>query len=63
MNIAVYGKIMETLRKKIDVKLVSNKKDHLKWTPKPTYMSHNIFDNDFVAMRKSKVTLTLSKPT
>ena len=25
-------------------------------------MSHKIFDNDLVAMRKSKVTLTLNKP-
>ena len=53
---------MENLRNRIDVKFVSNKKDHLKWTSKPSYMSRKIFENDLVAMRKKKVTLTLNKP-
>ena len=52
---------MENLRNVIDVKLVSNKKDYLKWTSKPSYMLHKIFDNDLVATRKNKVTLTLNK--
>ena len=62
MNNAVYGKTMENLRNRTDVKLVSNKKDYLEWTSKPNYMSHKIFDNDLVAIRKNKVTLTLNKP-
>ena len=53
---------MENLRNRIDVKLVSNKKDYLKWTYKPSYTSHKIFDNELVPIRKNKVTLTLSKP-
>ena len=61
-NNDVYGKIMEKLRKRIDVKLVNNKKDYLKWTSKPSYMSHSIFDNDLVTIRKSKITLTPHKP-
>ena len=54
MNNAAYGKKMENLRKRIDVKLVSNKKDYLKWTSKPSYMLHKIFHNDLVAIRKKK---------
>ena len=61
-NNAVYGKAMENLRNRIDVKLESNKKYYLKRTSKMTYMSHKIFDNDLVAIRKSKVILTLNKP-
>ena len=38
MNNTVYGKKMKNLRNRIDVKLVSNKKDYLKWTFKPSYM-------------------------
>ena len=53
---------MKNLRNRIDVRLVSNKKDYLKWTSKPSYMSHKIFDNDLVAIRKNKATLMLKKP-
>ena len=52
---------MENLRNRGDVKLVRSKKDYLKWKPKLSYMSHKIFDNDFVAIRKRKVTLMLNK--
>ena len=62
MNNPIYGKTMENLRNRIDAQLVSNKKDYLKWTSKPSYMSHKLFDNDLVATRESKVTLTLNKP-
>ena len=53
---------MENLRKRIEVKLVSNEIDYLKWTSKPSYMSQKILHNDLVATHKSKVTLTLNKP-
>ena len=53
---------MENLRKKTNVKLVTNKKDYLKWTSKPSYMPHKIFNNDLVAIHKNKVTLRLKKP-
>ena len=53
---------MENLKNRIDVKLVSNKKDYLKWASKPSYMSHKMFNNDLVVIRKNKVTLTLKKP-
>ena len=51
---------MENLRNRINVKLVSNGKDYLKSTLKSSYMSHNIFDNNLVAMRKRKLALKLN---
>ena len=36
MNNAVYGKAIENLRNRIDVKILSNKKDYLKWASKPS---------------------------
>ena len=53
---------MANLRNRIDVKVVRNKKDYLKWTSKPSSMSRKIFDNNLVAIRKNKVTLTFNKP-
>ena len=57
INIAV-----GSLKNRIDVRLVSNKKDYLKWTSKPSYMSHKHFENNLMLIPKNKVTLTLDKP-
>ena len=62
MSNAIYEKAIENLRNRIDVKRLSNKEDYLKWTSKPTYMSHKIFDNDLLAIHKSKLALMLRKP-
>ena len=56
MSNAVYGKIIENLRNRIDVRLVSKKKDQLfKMEIKNQAMSQKRFDNDLVSIRKSKV--------
>ena len=53
---------LENLRNRIDVRLVSNEKDYLKWTSEPSCMWHKISGNDLVTIHNSKVTLTLNKP-
>ena len=53
---------MENLRNRVSAKLLNNKKDYLKCTSKPSYMSHKIFKNNLVTIWKSKVSLKLSKP-
>ena len=55
MNNAIYGKTMENLRNRINVKLINNKKDYLKCTSKSRYMSHKISGNNLVVIRKSKL--------
>ena len=52
---------MENLRNRLDVRLFSIKNFYLKLTSKTTYISEKVFDNDLVAIRKSKVTLKLNK--
>ena len=49
------------LRNRTDIKLVSKEKGYLKWISKPSYMSQKIVENNSVAIRKSKVTLTFNK--
>ena len=47
---------MGNLRNRIDVKLVSSKKDYLKWTFKPSFMSRKIFEKDLIAICKKRLT-------
>ena len=47
---SVYGKTMENLRKRINVRLVNNKKDFFKYTSRPTHVTHKIFDKNYPAL-------------
>ena len=47
---SVYGKTMENLRKRINVRLINNIEDFLKYTSRPTYITHKIFGKDYVAI-------------
>ena len=40
---SVYVKTMENLRKRMNVRLVNNEKDFLKYTSKPTCITHKLF--------------------
>ena len=61
-NNSVLGKTMENLRKRVNVKLVTNYKTLDKLTSKPTYISSKIFKEDQLAVHKVKETLTLNRP-
>ena len=62
MSNSVYGKTMENLRKRIGVRLVNNKKDFLKYTSRPTDITHKIFGRNYSAIHEIKPVLTLNKP-
>ena len=62
MNNSVFGKTCENLRKRVDVRLVTNEKKLLKLTSKPTYVSSRIFNENLVAVHKIKEALTLNRP-
>ena len=59
---SIYGKTIENLRKRINVRLVNNAKDFLKYTSRPTYVTHKLFDKDFAAIHEIKPVLMLNKP-
>ena len=58
----VYGKTMENLRKKINVWLVNNAKDFLKYTSRPSYITHKILRENYAAIHEIKPVLILNKP-
>ena len=59
---SVYGKTMENLRKRINVRLVNNEKDFLKYTSRATHITHKIFGKDYAAIHEIKPILMLNKP-
>ena len=59
---SVYGKTMENLRKRMNVRLANNEKDFLKYTSRPTHITHKIFDKNYAAIHEIKPVLILNKP-
>ena len=59
---SVYGKTMENLRRGINVRLVNNAEDILKYTSKPAYITHKLFGKYYAAIHEIKPGLILSKP-
>ena len=44
---SVYAKAMENLRKRINVRLLNNEKDFLKYTSRPTHITHKNLDKSY----------------
>ena len=59
---SVYGKTMGNLRKRINVRIVNNKKDFLQYTSRPTHITHKIFDKKYDAIHEIKPFLTVNRP-
>ena len=59
---SVYGKTMENLQKRINVRLVNNAEDFLKYASKPTYITDKIFGKYYAAVHEIKPVLILNKP-
>ena len=62
-NNAVFGKTMENLRKRSDIKLVTEPEKMERLAARPTYVSHKIFHENLVAVHCKKTKLVLDKPS
>ena len=62
MNNSVFGKTMENIRNRIDVKLVTEEKELEKLVKKSNFDRINIFTEDLVAVHMKKTTIRLYKP-
>ena len=61
-EIAVYGKTMENMRKRIKIRIVKNSQDFIRYTSRPTCVNWKVFENKLAATHEKKVSLTLNKP-
>ena len=59
---SVYGKTMESLRKRVNVKLDNNGKDYVKCVSRPTFVSQKLLDKNLVVIHRVKPVLMLNKP-
>ena len=62
MNNSAYGKTMQNLRKRSNVRLVNNAKDYFKYVSNPIFISQKYFSQHFAASYEIKPILLLNKP-
>ena len=62
LNNCIYGKSIGNVRKRINVKLINDKRKHQKIVNRPNFVSQKIIDKNFVAVHCPKKVLTLNKP-
>ena len=62
MNNSVFGKTMENLRKRRNIKLISDSTKFKKYVAKPSFVGGVIFNENLVAVEYVKEKLKLNKP-
>ena len=62
MNNSVFGKTMENIRNRVDVKLVNTKEKFKKLVAKPNFKGRKIFSENLVSVHMKKTSLTMNKP-
>ena len=62
MNNSVFGKTMENIRNRVDVKLVNTENKLRKLVAKPNFKSCKIFNENLVSVHMKKTSLTMIKP-
>jgi hypothetical protein len=62
MNNSVFGKTMENIENRVDVRLVCEEKEAIKLAAKPNYHSRTIFDENLIAIHMKKTKLFYNKP-
>ena len=54
-NNAVYCKTVEIMRKRKKIRIIKTSKDFLKYASRDTYISHNIFGKNLVAIHEKGI--------
>ena len=62
MNNSVFGKTMENIRNRKDIKLVTSKQQALKLIAKPNFKNRTIFTENLISVHMGKTKLVFNKP-
>lgn len=62
MNNSVFGKTMENVRGRVDVKICRTEDKKLKWSSKPNYKNGYLLGEDVMLLNLSKTDVKLNKP-
>ena len=62
MNNSVFGKTMENIRKRVDVRLLNNRKKAQKLSAKPNFKHCTIFDENLIAIHMGRTSIKFDKP-
>ena len=62
MNNSVFGKTMENIRNRVNIKLVNAGEQFKKLAAKPNYNGRKIFNENLVSVHMKKTSLTMNKP-
>ena len=59
---SVYGKTMENMRKRMKIRIITNEKDCIKYSSRPTFINSIIYGKNLVALHEKPEEIRLSKP-
>ena len=62
MNNSVFGKTMENIRGRVDIKLATTEEEVEKWIYRPNYKHRTTFSDNLVAIHMNKTELVFNKP-
>ncbi|XP_065642822.1 uncharacterized protein LOC136074432 [Hydra vulgaris] len=62
MNNSVFGKTMENIENRVDVRLITNRDEAVKLASRPNYESKTIFDKYLIAIHMKRTKLMYNKP-
>ena len=62
MNNSVFGKTMENIRNRVDIRLVTREEQAKRLTSKPNYQHHTVFSKTLAAVHMKKTSLYFNKP-
>ena len=59
---SVYGKTIENMRKRMNIRIVTKEKDCLKYSSRPTFINSIIYGKNVVAINEKPQEMRLNKP-